>query len=423
MTDSSPLLTAHLIVIGDELLTGKISDVNTFQVARWLRTEGIQLKFSTLSPDSFEELTHILNQAWQTSDLVLTTGGLGPTEDDITKSALGKFFGGELKENQKAKELALEHYARIEKVWSPETNSYHLIPEGMEPIPNPKGLAPGLSYTEKGKLFLAAPGVPRELKGMIETEFPLLLDKIFPHRKQNTQVLTIRTIGVPEEKIFFELMPNLWNELSDWGKVSSLPQVIGVDINLTIDGEEDDLLKAKNYWQAKLEKSPLSQNIWSWEQLSIEELLVHEATQKGLTISLAESCTGGLVANRITNVPGSSAVFLSSVVAYANEAKENILGVKSETLKAHGAVSEPTAGEMAKGVRKVIGSDISISLTGIAGPGGGSIEKPVGTVCMGIDSSLGTMTKTYNFRGDRNHLKNRFSEMALYKLLQAVRAL
>ncbi|MCR9205624.1 MAG: nicotinamide-nucleotide amidohydrolase family protein, partial [Halobacteriovoraceae bacterium] len=365
----------------------------------------------------------ILNQAWHTSDLVLTTGGLGPTEDDITKSTLGRFFGGELRENEKAKKLALEHYARIEKVWSPETNSYHLIPDGMEPIPNPKGLAPGLSYSKEGKLFMAAPGVPRELKGMIETEFPLLLDKVFPSRKQKTQVLTIRTIGVPEEKIFFQLMPNLWKDLSQWGKVSSLPQVLGVDINLTIDGGEAELLKARNHWQTELKKSPLAQTIWSWDHLTLEELVVFEANQKGLTISIAESCTGGLVANRITNVPGSSSVFLSSVVAYANEVKVNILGVKSETLKSYGAVSEQTAGEMAMGVRKVIGSDISISLTGIAGPGGGSEEKPVGTVCMGIDSSLETLTKTYNFRGDRDHLKNRFSEMALYKLLQVIRAL
>lgn len=422
-----PHLIAHLIVIGDELLTGKISDINTFQVAKWLGEQGFRLQYSTITPDTPEEFSAVLKQAWESADLVISTGGLGPTEDDITKVTLGEFFGGALIPNEAAEKMAKAHYARIEKEWNRETNKYHLIPKGMEPIGNPKGLAPGLSFSEKGKgkgkLFMAAPGVPRELKGMLESEFITLLDKVFPNRKQNTQVLTIRTFGVPEEKIFFQMMPGLWDELSKWGKVSSLPQVLGVDIHLTIQGGKEDLSKAKKYWQSRLEKSPLGEAIWSWEHTTLEELVIREATEKGLTLSLAESCTGGLVASRLTDVAGSSAVFLSSVVAYANEAKENILGVKKETLQSFGAVSEETAAEMAIGVRKAIPSDVSISLTGIAGPGGGTAEKPVGTVCIGLDSKLGTKAKTYNFRGDREYLKRRFSEMALFKALKTIRAI
>jgi nicotinamide-nucleotide amidase len=423
MPNTSPILTAHLIVIGDELLTGKISDINTFQVARWLGEQGFRLQYSTITPDTPQEFTQVLKQAWESSDLVITTGGLGPTEDDITKSTLAKFFKGDLLPHEKAAEMAKSHYKRIEKEWNKETNSYHLIPEGMEPIGNPKGLAPGLSFIEQGKLFMAAPGVPRELKGMLETEFITLLDQVFPNRKCHNQVLTIRTFGVPEEKIFFHMMPGLWEDLSEWGKVSSLPQVLGVDIHVTIEGDEQKLAEAKSYWQKKLKKSPLAESIWSWEFLSLEEIVVKEATAKGLTLSLAESCTGGLVANRLTNISGSSSIFLSSVVAYANEAKVNILGVNEETLKKFGAVSEPTALEMAKGARKAIPTDISLSLTGIAGPGGGTKEKPVGTVCIGWDSKLESHSKTYNFRGDREHLKRRFSEMALFKILKIIRSL
>ncbi|CAN0240488.1 unnamed protein product, partial [Chrysoparadoxa australica] len=229
---------------------------------------------------------------------------------------------------------------------------------------NPKGLAPGLSFkgniNGKNKLFLAAPGVPRELKGMLETEFPQYLDELFPQRKKQDQILTIRTFAIPEEKIFFEVMPNLWDELSLWGKVSSLPQVLGVDIHLTINGDENKLIEAKNFWKEKLENSPLSQNIWSWEFKPLEQLVVEEATAKGLKLSMAESCTGGLVADRITNIPGSSTVFYSSIVAYANEVKENLLGVKAETLKSFGAVSEETAREMAVGARMATKTDLSI---------------------------------------------------------------
>lgn len=421
----SKTLNAHLIVIGDELMTGKINDINTSQVAKWLEKEGIELTFSTLCPDKKDHLIQTLTLAWEQSDLVITTGGLGPTQDDITKATLGEFFKGKLKENLKAKELAKLQYGRIQKEWNPNTNAYHLIPEGMEPVANPKGLAPGLCYKLKNKkdskLFLAAPGVPRELRGMIETEFPSFLDETFPARKRSSNVLTIRTIGVPEEKIFFHMMPELWEELSTWGKVSSLPQVLGVDIHLTIEGDRQKLEEAKVFWKKKLENGPLAENIWSWESKKIEELVIEEAIEKKLTLSLAESCTGGLVAHRLTNIPGSSQVLLSSVVAYANQAKETLLGVKSETLKSKGAVSEETALEMAMGVREKIKSDISVSLTGIAGPGGGSLEKPVGLVCIGLDSDNESFAKTFSFKGDREHLKKRFSEMALYQVLKRIR--
>ncbi|MCF8060086.1 MAG: nicotinamide-nucleotide amidohydrolase family protein [Bacteriovoracaceae bacterium] len=412
---------AKLIVIGDELLTGKIKDANTIEVARWLESQGFGLGQVILSGDSPDELFEVIKDALETADLVMTTGGLGPTPDDVTKAVLAKVFKGELCESQVAREMAIKNYERIGKEWSPEKNSYHLIPSTMNPIENPQGLAPGLSRISDKKLFMAAPGVPRELKAMMDSPFIELLNQVFSDRENNHQVLSLRTYGVPEEKIFFELMPQLWNELSKEGKVSSLPQVLGVDIHLSFSGTNNDLEEKKERWQQLLNNSPLGPHIWAYEAIAIENYIVREATRKSLTLSLAESCTGGLVAHRLTNVPGSAAVFMGSIVAYANEVKTNILGVQQETLRNFGAVSVETAREMAIGAQKVCQTNLAVSLSGIAGPGGGTPDKPVGTVCIGESNSTGEASaRLYHFRGDREYLKLRFSEMALHRLRKGI---
>ncbi len=409
-------MKAQILVIGDELLAGKIKDANTQVIAKWLLKEGFELTRVVITGDERENLTQCLKLAWQDSDLVITTGGLGPTEDDITKLVIGEFFGGKLVENPKAKEMAIKNYARIDKEWSPDTNSYHLIPEGLEVVPNPAGLAPGLACAREGKLLLSAPGVPRELKAMLEGPFLELLDQHFPTRQNDQRLLTIRTVGIPEERIFFELMPNLWKELSQHGKVSSLPQIVGVDIHLTFKGSDKELQEKKRFWRERLEKSPLASYIWAYDLKPIEEVVLEKAREKNLKIAIAESCTGGLVAHRLTNIPGGSSHFYGSVVAYHNEVKTHILGVKKETLKEFGAVSVETAKEMAKGVINALQVDVAVSLTGIAGPGGGSEEKPVGTVCIGMANKNEVSAKRYNYRGGRDYLKLRFSEMGLHKL-------
>lgn len=421
----SDKLIATLVVIGDELLSGKIKDANTQVLARWLDTQGFALTQVILCGDRPQELKETLSSAWKKSHLLITTGGLGPTPDDVTKNVLSEVFEGELENNEIARKMVIEHYARIDKEWTPKTNSYNLIPKGMEVISNPQGLAPGLAKValdkDKGKekLFMAAPGVPRELKAMMGSPFEELLDRVFPKREKTEQVLTLRTYKVPEEKIFFEMMPNLWSDLEKEGKVSSLPQILGVDIHLTFKGSPKDLEEKKRQWQERLKDSPLAPHIWAWEAISLEEFVIQEANKKGLTLGAAESCTGGLVGHRLTNVSGSSSVFLGSLVTYANEVKENVLGVKEETLKSFGAVSEETAREMVSGVKKVLNCDIAISLTGIAGPGGGSAEKPVGMVCMGTASSE-VETHQFKFKGDREYLKLRFSEMGLHLLREEI---
>jgi nicotinamide-nucleotide amidase len=416
------LLTAQIILIGDEILNGSISDANLAPLASWLLSRGIKLTQVTTVRDEREGLTKTIKQAWKASDLVITTGGLGPTKDDITKSVLGEITQGELKESSMATALVSAQYEKIGKEWKKETNLYHMIPDGVEVFKNPMGLAPGLKIKKEGKLLLATPGVPRELRAMINEEFDDLLKDSFPGLSLPDEKISIRTKGIPEERIFFELMPDLWSYLETFGKVSSLPQLLGVDIHIQIPSNESKRTKqaAQEEIQKKLADSPLSAHIWHWGHESIEEIVVEKASQTGLKIALAESCTGGLVAHRLTNVSGSSRVFIGSLVTYANEAKENLLQVQNETLLNHGAVSTQVATEMARGARIATSADIAISLTGIAGPTGGSEEKPVGTLCIGDSTKASDNAKRVNYFGDRDYLKKRFSQVAFFRLLEII---
>ena len=237
MTNLSPL-SAQIIIIGDEILNGSISDANTAPIASWLLSRGIHLAKTRVVRDQPKELESEIRQALLESELVITTGGLGPTKDDITKAILGKITKGQLAQSPQAIELVSAQYAKMNKPWKKETNLYHMIPTGVDVFRNPMGLAPGLKIVREGRLLLATPGVPRELKAMLEEEFDQLISSVFPELTLPNEKISIRTKGIPEEKIFFEIMPTLWAELEEYGKVSSLPQLLGVDIHLQINIEQ-----------------------------------------------------------------------------------------------------------------------------------------------------------------------------------------
>lgn len=410
----------EMIVIGNELLKGKIKDLNTSYLAKTLGQHNHELKKVHLIPDTFEAIQEALAAATKSADIIITTGGLGPTKDDITKKAFAQFFQKELQHNDKALEITLAQYARGGKTYFKDNHHYHLIPESFEVINNPHGYAPGLHFKEEGFQLFSCPGVPSEFKTMLAEEVIPKLDKSEILIKE----VIIRTWKIPEAKIFHHLCPELWDQLSEFGEVSSLPHYFGVDVGVTIKGKSQEELAEKEKTIINLAKeSKLNDYIWSTEPLSIEEVVVREAIKRKLTIGFSESCTGGLCASRITNVSGSSAVFWGSVVSYANEVKMKSLAVKEETLKEHGAVSAQTAYEMAEGARKHLDVDIAVSTTGIAGPGGGSKEKPVGTVGIGISDKNQTTSQIHHFRGDRLILKRRFSDYALVTLLEKILSL
>jgi nicotinamide-nucleotide amidase len=288
-------------------------------------------------------------------------------------------------------------------------SDYANVPLEFDLLSNEKGVAPGLSY----KNITALPGVPLEFQWMLLNE---VLPKLSPSK--DDEHLVIKTYKAPESKIFNSIAPKLWDQLNSYGEVSSLPHALGVDIGIRLENSKRnkkqeiiDLIKA----------TPLADLIWHIGEELLEEVIINEAKAKGLTFGFSESCTGGLNASRITDISGSSAVFWGSIVSYANEVKMNSLDVSDETLKNHGAVSEKTALEMAIGARKNLNVDIAISTTGIAGPGGGSPEKPVGTIGIGISSKHGDSAQMHKFVGDRALLKQRFSQMALFTLLDEIR--
>jgi nicotinamide-nucleotide amidase len=418
------VVKAHIIIIGDELLDGVIQDIHVKRQANWLTHLGVHLSSVSFCRDDKDELLKQLQDASQNCQIVLTTGGLGPTLDDKTKYILADFIGSELKDNLIAEDIAVHNYKRIGKEWTKEHSNYHLIPVGVVPLENPVGLAPGLYYEKANSIILCAPGVPRELYAMSETIFTPIITRKYEHELTCFNQFVVRTHSIPEEKIFITNGPSFWKSLETYGKVSSLPQSSGVDIRITLN--ETNLTKRNDNIKILhnlFEKSFLKENIWQYGDLPIEEYILNKCREKSLTLSLAESCTGGLASSLFTDISGCSDIFMGSAVTYSNESKTTLLGVKEDTIQRHGAVSTEVVEEMSKGSLEAFNSTIAISYSGIAGPNGGTKEKPVGTVAISVSSRNKTESKMYQFYGDRLSLKKRFVMRGLMDLLMHIESL
>lgn len=419
MTNS---LNVSMIVIGDEILNGRTTDLNGSFLSKYLFKKGLNFKSMRFIHDDETEINKALKDCMDESDIIITSGGIGPTLDDKTKKTLANFFGKKLIARDDVAKIVTQNYVQFGRTWNPTSNFYHFFPEDFIATNNPKGLAPGIAYFEKNskKLILAGPGVPKEFSEMIDAEFFPLIAHFFKERFIQNHQTVIRTKGVAEEKIFYELCPTLWSELESFGKVSSLPHTIGIDIVISYHGD----LKKHEGNQQKIQNiilnSPLAPHVWQYGNRAINELVLEKALEKNITFSFAESCTGGLTSSKMTDLSGSSNVFMGSVVSYANEAKINFLNVSAESLAQSGAVSSVVAEEMAKGALLKFKTDYAVSLTGIAGPGGGTIEKPLGTLVVGYASKKGTGTQIFQIPGDRIRRKERFSDIALLTLLELI---
>ncbi len=410
-------MTIELIIIGDEILSGRTQDANLAWFAPWLFKKGLSLSHVSIVKDDPEQILTAFKTAWQRSTIIITSGGIGPTLDDLTKTIMAEFAGKSLKEDATARQIVENNYQRIAREWTPQTNAYHLIPQDFIATDNPVGLAPGLVYLDEGKALMAAPGVPKEFSRMLEDVFfPLLDSKGFKLIGDQEQIV-LRTYGVPEEKIFGELCPTLWQQLEVYGKVSSLPHITGVDILITFEDRSNSVRYLEEI-KTIVESSAVAPHVWQWGQLSLEELIIERARSKGKTFCFAESCTGGLAASRITDIAGSSDVFLGSVVSYANSSKEKFLDVADEKIKKYGAVSEQVALAMAEAAREKFSADFCISFSGIAGPGGGTVEKPVGLICQALSTNSRNESRSLHFKGDRIKLKERFAMYGLFWLLK-----
>lgn len=415
-------LSVIMLVIGDEILNGRTKDLNASFLTQYLFKVGLHLHKIEFVRDDEIDFSEALKRSLLTADIVVTSGGIGPTLDDLTKKCLADFFKKPLKINADVEKVIHQNYQRFGRAWEPTHNFYHHFPESFLAFNNPKGLAPGLGFFDQNTetLVLSAPGVPREFEAMMEEEFYPYIEKHFKNRLQKTYQTVVRTHSAPEEKIFGEIAPHLWSELEKFGKVSSLPHIIGIDIVVTYTGDESTHLHHQKAIKEIFEKSKMAKFVWQYGNLELNQLLLNTLIEKNLTIGFAESCTGGLTSSKITDLNGSSTVFMGSVVSYSNEVKQNILGVKASTLEKFGAVSIECAEEMASGLREKLHVDIAVSITGIAGPTGGSAEKPVGTVCYAVATKNSVKSEKQNMPGDRKRKKDRFSEFALWLIYREI---
>jgi nicotinamide-nucleotide amidase len=419
-TDYDFPMKAGFLIIASEVLNGKITDVNNQALARFLRPFSIEIEKTLIVKDDTVAIHKALKGLLEDCDFVVTSGGLGPTKDDLTKEALGSFFGKKLLFSETAMAIAEKNYEKFGRPYPGKDHGYSFLPEGFIALNNPMGFAPALFFEENGKAILCGPGVPREFRGILEEHF----EKLILSRRSSEilfRLVNIRTKRIPEEKIFGEVDTTLWDQLESFGDVSSLPNYLGVDVGVKITGTSSEELDRKEKEIISIiDKSPLKPAVWHVGLESIEEIILSKARELNLRFGFAESATGGLCAHRITSVSGSSASFMGSIVSYDNSVKESALGVKASTLEKYSELSVEAAKEMAQGARERLRVDVAVSVSGIAGPGGGTPEKPVGFVCIGVSSKLGTEGFEAKLFGDREQLKFRFSQQVLMTLIETM---
>ncbi len=395
-------MKASIITIGNELLGGFIIDSNASWMSRKLLDIGIRTSLKITVGDDKKEILKGLNIASKSTDLIFCTGGLGPTIDDVTLETFCEFIDANLEFDESYLEELKVRFERRGREMPDSNRNQALIPNKGEVITNPIGSARGVKYNENNKQYFVLPGVPTEMKEMMES---LILPELKNNYKSDLKISTIRTTGIMESALHDKLS-DLISDLKDV-EIAFIPGFMGVDVRLVSeDTKRIEHLSDKIYDQ-------MGNYIYGENWESLEEIIGRQLRDYGFTIATAESCTGGLMSDRITNIAGSSDYYLGGVVTYSNEAKTILLGVRNETLISVGAVSEETAIEMAQGVRKLFQTDIGVSITGIAGPSGDTPSKPIGLTYIGLDFSGNIDVQKYIFSTDRRFNKELAAQAAL----------
>jgi len=395
---------AEIISIGDELLAGYTINTNSAFIAQQLRGIGIMVKWVTTIPDEHTEILNALKTANQRAAVVLVTGGLGPTPDDITKNSISTFFKARLIEHpqvlQDLKKL-IETRGRGKRFFD-LNRGQALVPKGAKVLHNAYGTAPGIVLKKEDSWFCFMPGVPKEMKAMFSNYFIDFLKEKFPLAYIDTKIL--RTTGIAESMLH-ELLNDTIQAYSQYG-LAFLPKPIGVDLRFRFNSAEN---KDSETWQKFVDqiRNDAREYIFTEDERNLEHVIVDSLKSKKYTLAVAESFTGGLIQDWITNVPGSSVPFLGGFVTYSNEAKVIFSGVNSASLEKYGAVSEQVALEMVRGVQNKFSSACAVSTTGIAGPSGGSIEKPVGLCYIAVRCKDKENVKKFRFGTDREINKMR----------------
>jgi len=373
----STSIRAEIMTIGDEILFGQITDTNTQWIGSELTSIGIRPIRKLSVGDNPQDILDALGEFFKRADLLIITGGLGPTKDDLTKHTLCKYFDTELAINEDALELITSFFEKRGRVMTELNRQQAAVPLNCTYLRNDWGTAPGMWFERDGKIVVSLPGVPHEMKNLMTYRVIPLLNGFFDTPAIQHKI--IRTIGIGES-FLAELIENWEDNLPAHIKLAYLPHFGQVKLRLTATGESFEVLSNDISEQVAAVMPLISKYIFGYDGDELESVVGKILIDQNATLSTAESCTGGFVAHKITSIPGSSAYFLGSVVAYDNEVKKNTLGVSDEVLQEFGAVSEQAVVAMAEGVRKRMNSTYSIATSGVAGPGGGTPEKPVGTV-------------------------------------------
>ena len=407
-------MIAELVSVGTEILLGNIVNTNSVYLSEQCAGLGLSVYYQTVVGDNEERMKAVISTALERSDVVILTGGLGPTEDDLTKEVTAQLMGLPLVEDPHSKEL-LEKYMKQYEKNNPQrritSNNYKqaLVPEGSLVLDNHNGTAPGLIIEKNGKTAILLPGPPNEMKPMFEESVYPFLRKKLP---ETIFSQVVKICGIGESQVA--------EDIQDLIKAQSNPTIapyakVGeVHLRITAKGEDEKECKKMIKPIVRELKNRFGRNIFATDaEKSLEEAVVDMLKDQKLTLALAESCTGGEIAARIVNVPGASEVFGHGYVTYSNRAKRKCLGVKKATLKLEGAVSAKCAKEMAKGGCNAAEADICLSITGLAGPDGGTKETPVGTVFMGCCYNGKVVTREFHFTGNRTKIRQQATAHAL----------
>ena len=402
-------MKSEIITVGDELLIGQVINTNQAFIAEQLNAVGIGVAAMTTVGDDEAAILAAFRRAWESVDLVIVTGGLGPTHDDITKKAVCRFFESDLVSSESVRKQIEALLAARNMEWSRASEEQAMVPRKAIVLPNPLGTAPGMMFQENLRFFIALPGVPYEMEAIVEQSvIPFLRGKVsgrvIRHR-------TLRTTGIPES-LLAQKLGNIAETLHG-ASLAFLPSPQGVRLRISVEAPDERSAEAIIADVEERIRARARQYVYGVGDEELEEVLGRLLAERKLTIALAESCTGGLIADRITNVSGSSAYFERGIVCYSNSSKTELLGVPAPLIREHGAVSKPVAESLARGVRELAGTDIGLSTTGIAGPTGGTAEKPVGLVWIGYSDAGGTLALKFNFGTQRALVKQRASQAAL----------
>lgn len=391
---------AGILTIGNEVLYGQILDGNAAFLGRELQALGFEVAWRATVGDGTDEIGVAVRSGLSRCALLVCTGGLGPTSDDVTRGAAARLFRSKLALDRKVLEGIRQRFAR-RGLRMPACNRVQaMVPSGAETLPNPQGTAPGLLFRRGTKAVVFLPGVPRELEAIWEqTLRPMLAGR----SGRGTAVVTLRTFGQPESAVADRLRP-VENALPK-GSLAYLPSYRGVDLRLTFSAASADSARKSAEAAARRIEQKLGEAVYGRGQETMEQAVGRLLSGLKLTVCTAESCTGGLVADRLTDVPGSSSYFMGGVVAYSNKLKMDLLGVNPNTLRRHGAVSRRTVLEMARGGRRRHGCDVCLAATGIAGPSGAVPGKPAGLVFLAVSGPYGDIVRQKRFAGSRRTVK------------------